>query len=315
LGDFVSPATYQAAQDLFAREQLSDGQIHVLQNIGIAYALDLQDMPRALDAFAQALKLAEATSNRRETVLAHLFRGEALYRMDRVDDAGRDFDLALAGARQIGAVEEQWTAQYGLGRVSRHKGHDARAAGLRKPSPESNCPTAGHRLAQNRVWPSATSTTPHRYPSTNRAQPRAALRPVRRPTATFRTLRARMQLPAFESSAVADAFSLIEYGWHWPRRCLGSGRSGHSTPTTGDTTPFGNSPQHCPLLATGVANAGRTDRSTPARRHPHGPSRPHWIIPVVSCTAPFECPPDERFALVVEQYAVSHLALPRWLRH
>ncbi len=84
-------------------------------------------MPRALDAFAQALQLAEATSNRRETVLAHLFRGEALYRMDRVAEAGRDFSLALDGARQIGAVEEQWTAQYGLGRVYRRNGEDARA--------------------------------------------------------------------------------------------------------------------------------------------------------------------------------------------
>jgi CHAT domain-containing protein len=128
LGDPVKALrTYQAAQDLFAREQLSAGQIHVLQNIGIAYALDLHDMPRALDAFAQALKLAAATSNRRETVLAHLFRGEALYRMDRIAEAGRDFDLALAGAHQIGAAEEEWTAQYGLGRVYRRNGQDARA--------------------------------------------------------------------------------------------------------------------------------------------------------------------------------------------
>ena len=48
LGDPVKALrTYQAAQALFAREQLSASQIHVLQNIGIAYALDLQDMPRA----------------------------------------------------------------------------------------------------------------------------------------------------------------------------------------------------------------------------------------------------------------------------
>jgi CHAT domain-containing protein len=128
LGDPVKALrTYESAQQLFAREQLSAGQLHVLQNIGIAYALDLHDMPRALDAFAQALQLAEATSNRRETVLAHLFRGEALYRMDRVAEAGIDFSLALDGSRQIGAVEEQWTAQYGLGRVYRRNGEDARA--------------------------------------------------------------------------------------------------------------------------------------------------------------------------------------------
>src|SRR5450759_1224602 len=87
-------------------------------------------MPRALNAFAQALKLAAATNNRRETVLAHLFRGEALYRMDRIAEAGRDFDLALAGAHQIGAADEEWTAQYGLGRVYRHNGERESALGI-----------------------------------------------------------------------------------------------------------------------------------------------------------------------------------------
>ena len=47
--------------------------------------------------------------------------------MDRMADAGRDFAYALAGARQIGAAEEQWTAQYGIGRVYRRNGEDARA--------------------------------------------------------------------------------------------------------------------------------------------------------------------------------------------
>jgi hypothetical protein len=50
--------------------------------------------------------------------------------MDRIAEAGRDFDLALAGAHQIGAAEEEWTAQYGLGRVYRHNGERARALGI-----------------------------------------------------------------------------------------------------------------------------------------------------------------------------------------
>ena len=131
LGDPVKAlSNYQSAQALFAREQHSAAEVHVLQNIGIAYALDLHDMPRALDAFAQALKLASATSNRRETLLAHLFRGEALYRMGRTGDAGRDFEEALTGATQIGAAAEEWTAQYGLGRVYRRNGQNAQAGAI-----------------------------------------------------------------------------------------------------------------------------------------------------------------------------------------
>ena len=84
-------------------------------------------MPRALDAFGQALKLAGDTANRRETVLAHLFRGEALYRLERLAEAARDFDDALTGAREIGAAEEQWTAQYSLGRIYRRNHENARA--------------------------------------------------------------------------------------------------------------------------------------------------------------------------------------------
>ena len=128
LGDPVlALENYRTAQELFAREHLSDGEIHVLQNIGIAYALDLRDMDQALAAFGQALKLAEGTQNRRETVLAHLFRGEAFYRMGRDDDAGHDFAAAQAGAAEIGATEEGWTAQFGLGRVLRRRGDVAAA--------------------------------------------------------------------------------------------------------------------------------------------------------------------------------------------
>jgi CHAT domain-containing protein/lipopolysaccharide biosynthesis regulator YciM len=122
--------TYGAAQQLFARERLSDGEIHILENIGIVRALDYQDIKSALQAFTEALHLAEHTANRRQVALAHLFRGEALHRMNRVEDAQREFEEALAGARQLGAVEEQWTAQYDLGRAYRRRGDHARALAL-----------------------------------------------------------------------------------------------------------------------------------------------------------------------------------------
>jgi CHAT domain-containing protein/Tfp pilus assembly protein PilF len=128
LGDPVKALrNYQDAQAYFNKETLSAGQIHILQNIGIVYALDLHDLPRALDAFGQALKLAAATTNRRETVLAHLFRGEAFFRLERIPEATRDFEDALAGAHEIGAAEEQWTAHYSLGRIHRRNHENTRA--------------------------------------------------------------------------------------------------------------------------------------------------------------------------------------------
>ena len=120
LGDAVKALeTYRAAQALYAREHLSDGEIHVLQDIGIALALDFQDLNGAVAAFTKALASAEGSANRREAALAHMFRGEALYRMKKDDAASRDFAAALATAREIGAREEQWTALYGIGRIAR----------------------------------------------------------------------------------------------------------------------------------------------------------------------------------------------------
>jgi tetratricopeptide (TPR) repeat protein len=129
LGDAVKALeTYRAAQALYAREHLSDGEIHVLQDIGIALALDFQDLNGAVAAFTKALASAEGSANRREAALAHMFRGEALYRMKKDDAASRDFAAALATAREIGAREEQWTALYGIGRIARRRGDDASAA-------------------------------------------------------------------------------------------------------------------------------------------------------------------------------------------
>ena len=123
LGDAVKALeAYREAQQLFAREHLSDSEIHVLQNVGIALALDMQDTRGAEHSFTAALVKAEATSNRREIVLAHLFRGEACFRAAQWNAARVDFAAALEGSRAIGAIEEQWTALYGLARIQRQEG-------------------------------------------------------------------------------------------------------------------------------------------------------------------------------------------------
>ncbi|HLK65798.1 MAG TPA: CHAT domain-containing tetratricopeptide repeat protein [Bryobacteraceae bacterium] len=128
LGDAVKALeTYRRAQEFFAREHLSDSEIHVLQNIGIALALDMQDPRAAGEAFAAALVKAKATENQREIVLAHLFRGESAFRMKNWQSAKEDFTAALEGARAIGAMEEQWTALYGIARIQRQAGQSSEA--------------------------------------------------------------------------------------------------------------------------------------------------------------------------------------------
>ncbi len=128
LGDAVKALeTYREAQRLFASEHLSAFEIHVLQNVGIALTLDIGDARGANAAFTEALVKAEATSNRREIVLAHLFRGESNLREGRGESARADFAAALEGARAIGASEEQWTALYGLARLQRKEGRKEEA--------------------------------------------------------------------------------------------------------------------------------------------------------------------------------------------
>src|SRR5205823_2024894 len=128
LGDAVKALQmYEAAEEIFSEEHWLDGEIHILQNVGIARALDFHDLPRALAAFSKAQKLADATSNRREKVLAHLFRAETFYRMEQWSEARGDFAAALAGAREIGAREEEWMALYGTGRLERRSGDQRQA--------------------------------------------------------------------------------------------------------------------------------------------------------------------------------------------
>ena len=129
LGDPVKAlALYRSAQQLFARAAHPDGEIGAWRNIGIAYALDLNDPDRALDAFDTALRLARASGNRRGEVQALLYRAEVVRR--RGGDALADLRRALDAATATGLVEEQWKALYGIGRVREAAGDlaDARTA-------------------------------------------------------------------------------------------------------------------------------------------------------------------------------------------
>ena len=125
LGDPVKALqTYRQAQDLYAREQHAQGQMSVLQNIGIVLALDLGDLSGAIQAFSRALKLAENTNDRLLATHAHLYRGESLFLLNQLDAAGQDFEAALATSKERGTSEGEWKSLYGLGRVAHRAGNN-----------------------------------------------------------------------------------------------------------------------------------------------------------------------------------------------
>jgi CHAT domain-containing protein len=106
------------AQHFYELEKDVDGELGALKNSGILLALDLGRLQDALKTFAQVRVLAEKTRNRREAMQALLYRGETLYRLGRFADAEKEFNAALAAADQLGTVEEQWKAVYGLGKIA-----------------------------------------------------------------------------------------------------------------------------------------------------------------------------------------------------
>ena len=129
LGDpYKALGAYDGARAAFARAKDATGEIAVLTNRGIALALDLHRTDDAVTAFTDAARIARATGNRREELLARLFRGETLLRSGRPELARPDFEAALAAATTIDAREEQWKALYGLGRVALAGGDRAQAS-------------------------------------------------------------------------------------------------------------------------------------------------------------------------------------------
>jgi tetratricopeptide (TPR) repeat protein len=128
LGDPIKALDlYRMAQQLYAVEHYSDGEIGALRNIGIARAIDLADRKGALEAFDGALKLAQGSSNQRGIVQASLYRGEALRGLHRLDAAATDAESALKGAESAGLTEEEWRALYLLARIAEENGDTKRA--------------------------------------------------------------------------------------------------------------------------------------------------------------------------------------------
>ncbi len=118
LGDPVKAlATYDDALTLFERDRNVDGEIGVINNRGIALALDLGDLAGARTAFTEGYRRASAAGNQREMLHAQLYRGETHRLLGDLESARADFDASLRLARDLQTPEEEWKALYGLGRI------------------------------------------------------------------------------------------------------------------------------------------------------------------------------------------------------
>ncbi len=128
LGDpYKALDTYRAAQKLYSNQHDADGEIAVLKNIGIAYALDFDDFQQAARIFDSALALAQKIHNRREEMQSHLYLGETLLRSSSMDRARREFDQASSIATELATPEERWKALYGTGRIEAAEGNQGAA--------------------------------------------------------------------------------------------------------------------------------------------------------------------------------------------
>lgn len=124
--------TYRAAQALYKQSMHRDGEIAVLNNIGILQAMDLNDFSGAASTFSEALRMAQDAGDRPLTVHARLYRGEAYFREGRKQESEADFQAASEEAGKLGEMEESWKAQYGLARIAAENGALARSNQLLK---------------------------------------------------------------------------------------------------------------------------------------------------------------------------------------
>ena len=129
LGDPIKALElYRSSQAVYRTARQMDGEISALRNIGIVKAMDLNDLPGALQAFTSALKLARQSSNTRATVQASLYLADIMRRLHRYKEASGHLQEAFDSAQSAGLVEERWKALYERGRIAEETGSPQPAA-------------------------------------------------------------------------------------------------------------------------------------------------------------------------------------------
>jgi tetratricopeptide (TPR) repeat protein len=153
LGDPVKALeVYHSSQAVFRTARNADGEIRALRSIGIVKTMDLDDLPGALQAFTEVLRLSRQSSNKRGLAEASLYLGEVLRRLHRYQEASNHLHEALATAETAGLVEEKWKSLYALGRIAEETGSEPAALeDYRKASEIIESVRAGIRVASLRT--------------------------------------------------------------------------------------------------------------------------------------------------------------------
>lgn len=119
LGDPVKArSTYEEALRLYRAEKNADREIGTLKNLGILEALEFRDYAAARRRFTAALQRATGTSNAREETQARLYLAECDFASARFLEAEQGWRKVRELAQDAHAPEEEWKADYGLGRLS-----------------------------------------------------------------------------------------------------------------------------------------------------------------------------------------------------
>lgn len=123
LGDpYKAVETYDDALRLYRTGDDVDGESGVLLNLGIAQALDLNRTDQALTTFEQALELAERSQDKVLALKCRLHLAEAYRLIDNLELAGALFLATADQTRMLELPEEQWKADFGLGRIAEATG-------------------------------------------------------------------------------------------------------------------------------------------------------------------------------------------------
>lgn len=119
LGDPVKArSTYEQALHLYREERNSDREIGTLKNLGILEALEFKDYVAARRRFGEALQRATSTGSIREEMQSRLYLAECDFMTTHLREAEKGWRAVREMAQKINAPEEEWKADYGLGRLA-----------------------------------------------------------------------------------------------------------------------------------------------------------------------------------------------------
>ena len=124
LGDPVQALDiYRAAQKLYSEQHDAAGELTVTKNIGIVYALDMEDLTQAKLFFSSAILLAQrrTTGGKKCKLIfisARHYFGRKTLRMPKRNSILRNHWLPSSVS-----TEEQWKSLYGVGRIEEQIGN------------------------------------------------------------------------------------------------------------------------------------------------------------------------------------------------